>query len=85
MKETKEKEKMLSDYDLRNKKYTIEELIENIDNLSIKILLYTQDLTPEFCVKYIINGQKSTEEEYITLDDIIRIQDFDESVFDLSK
>jgi hypothetical protein len=75
--------KMLSDYDLRNKKYTIEELIENIDNLSIKILLYTQDLTPEFCMKYIVNVQKSTEEDYITLDDIIRIQDFDESVFNL--
>ena len=74
---------MLSDYDLRNKKYTIEELIENIDNLSIKILLYTQDLTPEFCMKYIVNVQKSTEEDYITLDDIIRIQDFDESVFNL--
>jgi hypothetical protein len=82
-KETKETNKMLSDYDLRNKKYTIEELIENIDNLSIKILLYTQDLTPEFCMKYIVNAQKSTEEDYITLDDIIRIQDFDESVFNL--
>ena len=73
---------MLSDYDLRNKKYTIEELIENNDNLSIKILLYTQDLTPEFCVKYIINVQKSTEEDYITIEDIIRIQDFNENAFD---
>ena len=48
----------LSDYDLRQKKYTMQELIENIDNLSIKILLYTQKLTPEFCLKYIINVYK---------------------------
>jgi hypothetical protein len=38
----------ISDYDLRQKKYTIEELIKNIDHLSIKTLLYTQKLTPEF-------------------------------------
>jgi hypothetical protein len=72
----------LSDYDLRQKKYTIEELIKNIDHLSIKTLLYTQKLTPEFCLKYIINVPKSTEEEYITEEDIIRIQKFNENVFD---
>ena len=72
----------ISDYDLRQKKYTIEELIENIDNLSIKTLLYTQKLTPEFCLKYIINVSKSTEEEYITEENIIRIQKFNENVFD---
>ena len=72
----------ISDYDLRQKKYTIEELIENIDNLSIKTLLYTQKLTPEFCLKYIINVPTSTEEEYITEEDIIQIQGFDKNVFD---
>lgn len=72
----------LSDHDLRQKKYTIQELIENIDNLSIKTLLYTQKLTPEFCLKYIINVPKSTEEEYITEEDIIQIQGFDKNVFD---
>lgn len=72
----------ISDYDLRQKKYTIEELIKNIDHLSIKTLLYTQKLTPEFCLKYIINVPKSTEEEYITEEDIIRIQKFNENAFD---
>jgi hypothetical protein len=72
----------ISDYDLRQKKYTIEELTENIDNLSIKTLLYTQKLTPEFCLKYIINAPKSTEEEYITEEDIIRIQKFEKDQFD---
>ena len=67
---------MISDYDLRQKKYSIEELIANIDNLSIKVLLYTQKLTEDFCLKYIINAPKSTEEEYITEEDIIRIQGF---------
>ena len=73
---------VLSDYDLRQKKYSIEELTTNINNLSMKTLLYTQKLTPEFCLKYIINAPKSTEEEYITEEDIIRIQKFDENVFD---
>ena len=72
----------LSDYDLRQKKYSIEELTQNVNNLSIKTLIYTQKLTPEFCLKYIINAPKSTEEEYITEEDIIRIQKFDENVFD---
>jgi hypothetical protein len=72
----------LSDYDLRQKKYSIEELTENVNNLSIKTLLYTQKLTPAFCLKYIINAPKSIEEEYITEEDIIRIQKFDENVFD---
>ena len=72
---------ILSDYDLRQKKYSIKELIANVNNLSIKTLLYTQKLTPEFCLKYIINVPKSTEEEYITEEDIIRIQKFDENVF----
>jgi len=72
----------LSDYDLRQKKYSIEELTNNINNLSIKTLLYTQKLTPEFCLKYIINAPKSTEEEYITEEDIIRIQKFDKNVFE---
>jgi hypothetical protein len=39
-------------------------------------------LTPEFCLKYIINAPKSTEEEYITEEDIIRIQKFNKNVFD---
>jgi hypothetical protein len=73
---------ILSDFDLRRNKYSIEELTKNINNLSIKTLLYTQKLTPEFCLKYIINVPKSTEEEYITEEDIIRIQKFDENVFD---
>jgi hypothetical protein len=64
----------LNDYDLRQKKYTIKELIENIDNLTIKTLLYTQKLTPEFCMKYIINVPKSTEEEYITEEDIMQFK-----------
>jgi hypothetical protein len=68
--------KKLNDYDLRNKKYSIEELIKNIDNLSIKSLIYTQILTPEFCKKYILapGCTCSTEEEYITKEDVLRAQ-----------
>jgi len=66
----------LNDYDLRNKQYSIEELIKNIDNLSIKTLIYTQILTPEFCKKYILapGCACSTEEEYISIDDVLRAQ-----------
>jgi len=41
---------------LKNKyKYSIEILEENIEHLDEKILLATQKLTPEFCVKYILD------------------------------
>ena len=45
----------LNDNMLRRKKYTVDLLEKNINFLSSKTLLYTQDLTPEFCVIYILN------------------------------
>ena len=36
-------------------KYSIDILEQNIEYLDEKILLATQTLTPEFCVKYILN------------------------------
>jgi hypothetical protein len=45
----------LNDNMLRRKKYTVDLLEKNITFLSIKTILYTQDLTPEFCVKYILH------------------------------
>ena len=41
---------------LKNKyKYSIGTLEENVEYLDKKILLATQKLTPEFCVKYILD------------------------------
>jgi hypothetical protein len=53
---------------LKNKyKYSIEILEENIEHLDEKILLTTQKLTPEFCVKYILDLdiESGGEESYI--------------------
>jgi len=53
---------------LKNKyKYSIEILEENIEHLDEKILLATQKLTPEFCVKYILDLdiEGGGEESYI--------------------
>jgi len=64
------------DHDLRNNKYSIDILEENIDNLTIKTLLYTQKLTPDFCVNYILNQEYTScdEETYINAYDILQAQ-----------
>jgi hypothetical protein len=68
--------KMLEDNDLVYTQYPIDILIKNINRLSIKNLLYHQFLTAEFCAKYILskNSTCCNEEEYITLNDVIEIQ-----------
>ena len=47
----------ITDTDLINNKnfYDIDILEFNIKNLNKKILLSTQKLTPEFCIKYILD------------------------------
>jgi len=64
-------------YQLSNQKFDIETLEYNIDRLGLKKLLQTQVLTPEFCVKYILNPEEHgmcREDHYICLDDIVRYQ-----------
>ena len=48
---------MITNSNLRTNKnkYTIAQLELNINNLSMTILVNTQQLTPDFCVKYILN------------------------------
>jgi hypothetical protein len=64
------------DHDLRNHQYSIEQLEENIDNLTNKTLLYTQKLTADFCVKYILNDEYTScvEETYINVYDVLQAQ-----------
>ncbi len=53
---------------LNNKyKYNIDVLEYNVENLDSKILLATQRLTPEFCIKYILDLDITSggEESYI--------------------
>jgi hypothetical protein len=40
-------------------KYSIKILEKNIMNVSLKVLLQTQKLTPDFCVKYILSDDYS--------------------------
>jgi hypothetical protein len=46
---------ILNDFMLQCRQYDISVLEKNINNLSLKILLYTQKLTADFCAKYILN------------------------------
>ena len=66
----------LNDNMLRRKKYTIDLLEKNINFLSIKTLLYTQDLTADFCVKYILNDKYAScvEETFICMGDVLNAQ-----------
>lgn len=66
----------LNDSMLRRKKYPIDLLEKNINFLSIKTLLYTQDLTPEFCVKYILNDKYAScvEDTFIHMSDVLHAQ-----------
>ena len=45
----------ITDRDLFTAKYDTKTLEDNIDDLDFKIILNTQILTAEFCVKYILN------------------------------
>ena len=66
----------LNDTLLRRNKYSIDILEKNIQYLSLKTLLYTQDLTPEFCVKYILDEKYASciEDTYIDVGDILNAQ-----------
>jgi hypothetical protein len=68
----------LTDQDLiKNKNaYSIKQLTESVDNLSVKYLLNYQILDAEFCAKYILNDLCATcqEDTYICNDDILNKQ-----------
>ena len=56
-----------SDLLANRNKYSIDILEKNIEHLDKKILLATQTLTPEFCIKYILDLdiEGGGEESYI--------------------
>ena len=67
---------IINDDDLRKNQYDIVTLEKNMDNLWIKVVLHTQKLTADFCVKYILTGDYDTCEEdtYITTNNILACQ-----------
>jgi len=67
---------LLNDSMLRKKKYNIELLEKNIHNLSMKTLLYTQDLTAEFCIKYVLNEKYAScvEDTFLSMGNVLDSQ-----------
>jgi hypothetical protein len=68
---------IIQHHQLSYEKFDIETLEHNIDRLGLKKLLQTQVLTPEFCVKYILNPQEHgicREDHYICKNDILIYQ-----------
>jgi len=64
-------------HDLMYNKYNIEILEYNIDNLGLRRLLVTQTLTPDFCIKYVLNPDDHgmcVEDHYISKNDILLYQ-----------
>jgi len=45
----------ISDSDLCNETYSLDVLEKNVNNLNKKVVLSTQKLTPQFCIKYILD------------------------------
>lgn len=68
----------INNIDLLTNKYSEDILIQNFDNLSKKIILYTQTLSAEFCAKYIFcidDIDDGDEESYLFgTSHILRIQ-----------
>ena len=62
--------------DLYNKKYDMQTLKENIYAVKLWDILKTQELTRDFCVKYILNlnYQMEKEDEKITFQDVLQLQ-----------
>jgi len=66
----------ISDFTLLKKKYDIEVLERNVGNLDKKILLATQVLTADFCIKYIWDPETDSGSEDSYIYDFAYILDF---------
>ena len=79
----------ITDRDLLNpankNKYTMEEILENVDHLNVKFLLHTQKLDEDFCVEYILDMRMNSgdEDSYLLCEDYIlsRQPHLDEKLF----
>ncbi len=67
----------MRNHDLYTRQYTVQELVENINNLSLKTILYTQSIDAEFAVKYILTTDDyalCVEETYYDIHDVLDLQ-----------
>jgi hypothetical protein len=72
-----DKVEIIQNHQLMYAKFDIITLERNIDRLSLRNLLRTQILTPDFCVKYLLNPEEHgmcVEDHYISKQDIILYQ-----------
>ena len=62
--------------DLKNNKYSMDVLRENIYAIGLFEILHTQTITEEFAVNYILNErfQLSDDEEKITMEYVLKMQ-----------
>lgn len=68
---------IIHNHQLMYTKYDILTLEYNIDRLSLRNLLKTQILTPEFCIKYLLHPEQHgmcVEDYYISKEDILVYQ-----------
>ena len=65
----------LTNTDLLNNryKYSMDIILENVQHLDKKILLATQTLTAEFCIKYILDMDIESGSEYSYIFDVCYI------------
>ena len=66
----------ISDFTLLKNKYQIDILERNVDKLDKKIMLATQELTAEFCIKYIWDPDTDSGSEDSYIYDFDYILDF---------
>ena len=67
----------MENHDLYSKQWPMEDIEANIDRLSIKTILYTQRITAEFAVKYILSTDEyalCVEETYYDINDVLDLQ-----------
>jgi hypothetical protein len=68
---------ILTDSDLCNETYSLDILKKNINNLNKKVVLSTQKLTAQFCVKFILDTaieSGNQESGVYTKEHILRLQ-----------
>jgi hypothetical protein len=68
--------KPLIELDLKNNKYSMDILKENIYNIDFLDILTTQKINENFAVNYILNEKfrLTQEEKNITIDDVLKFQ-----------
>ena len=67
----------MENHELYSKQWPIEDIEANIDRLSLKTILYTQRITAEFAVKYILITNEyalCVEETYYDINDVLDLQ-----------